>query len=90
MFFRSNSTIRYKLTCLVVSCVLPVWLVAGFLVFHAYSTKRHQICKNMLESTRAMTMVVESTLKEGDEVIVEQIGGETKKKTGGSPMGRPF
>lgn len=34
--------------------------------------------------------IVESTLKEGDEVIVEQIGGDTKKKAGGSPMGRPF
>lgn len=36
--------------------------------------------------------LVESTLKEGDEVIVEQIGGDTKKKAGtsGSPMGRPF
>jgi HlyD family secretion protein len=34
--------------------------------------------------------LVESTLKEGDQVIVEQIGGDTKKKTGGSPMGRPF
>lgn len=34
--------------------------------------------------------LVESSLKEGDEVIVEQIGGETKKKAGGSPMGRPF
>jgi HlyD family secretion protein len=36
--------------------------------------------------------LVESTLKEGDEVIVEQIGGDAKKKAGtsGSPMGRPF
>ena len=36
--------------------------------------------------------LVESPLKEGDEVIIEQIGGETKKKasSGGSPMGRPF
>jgi HlyD family secretion protein len=34
--------------------------------------------------------LVESTLKEGDEVIIEQIGGDTKKKGGGSPMGRPF
>lgn len=33
--------------------------------------------------------IVESTLKEGDEVIVEQLGGD-KKKAGGSPMGRPF
>jgi HlyD family secretion protein len=36
--------------------------------------------------------VVESSLKEGDEVIVEQIGGDTKKKGGAgtSPMGPRF
>jgi HlyD family secretion protein len=36
--------------------------------------------------------LAESTLKEGDEVIIEQIGGDSKKKAaaGGSPMGRPF
>jgi HlyD family secretion protein len=34
--------------------------------------------------------LVESTLKEGDQVIIEQIGGDTRKKSGGSPMGRPF
>jgi HlyD family secretion protein len=36
--------------------------------------------------------LLESSLKEGDEVIIEQIGGDTKKKatSGGSPMGRPF
>jgi len=35
--------------------------------------------------------LVESTLKEGDEVIIEQIGGDSKKKpASGSPMGRPF
>jgi len=35
--------------------------------------------------------LAESTLKEGDEVIIEQTGGDSvKKKTGGSPMGRPF
>jgi HlyD family secretion protein len=36
--------------------------------------------------------LVESTLKEGDEVIIEQIGGDSKKKaaSGSSPMGRPF
>ena len=33
--------------------------------------------------------LVESTLKEGDEVITEQIGGDAKKKSA-SPMGRPF
>jgi HlyD family secretion protein len=34
--------------------------------------------------------LVEGALKEGDEVVVEQIGGETKKKGSASPMGRPF
>ncbi len=35
--------------------------------------------------------LLESTLKEGDEVVVEQSGGENnKKKSAGSPMGRPF
>jgi HlyD family secretion protein len=33
--------------------------------------------------------LVDSSLKEGDEVIIEQQGGD-KKKAGGSPMGRPF
>jgi HlyD family secretion protein len=34
--------------------------------------------------------LVESSLKDGDEIIIEQIGGDTKKKAAGSPMGRPF
>jgi len=34
--------------------------------------------------------LVEGALKEGDEVIVEQSGGDVKKKSSMSPMGRPF
>lgn len=34
--------------------------------------------------------LLEGALQEGDEVIVEQTGGESKKKSGTSPMGRPF
>lgn len=36
--------------------------------------------------------LLESSLKEGDEVIIEQTGGDSKKKasSSGSPMGRPF
>ncbi len=35
--------------------------------------------------------LVEGPLKEGDEVIIEQVGGDAKKKGSmGSPMGRPF
>jgi HlyD family secretion protein len=36
--------------------------------------------------------LIDGTLKEGDEVIIEQVGGDTKKKAGagGSPMGPRF
>ena len=35
--------------------------------------------------------LLESTLKEGDDVVIEQTGGDSgKKKAAGSPMGRPF
>jgi len=34
--------------------------------------------------------LLEGALKEGDEVIIEQVGGDVKKKSGSSPMGRPF
>jgi len=34
--------------------------------------------------------LVEGGLKDGDEVVIEQIGGDAKKKKSGSPMGRPF
>jgi len=34
--------------------------------------------------------LLEGALKEGDEVIVEQAGGDAKKKSSSSPMGRPF
>ncbi len=62
MFFQSRTTIRSRLKYLVISCVLPVWLMAGLLVFHAYSTKRNQIDENMLETARTMTMVVDREL----------------------------
>jgi HlyD family secretion protein len=34
--------------------------------------------------------LIESDLKEGDEVIIEQVGGEAKKRASGSPMGPRF
>lgn len=41
-------------------------------------------------SNNSAIELIESSLKEGDEVIIEQIGGDTRKKASGSPMGRPF
>jgi PAS domain S-box-containing protein len=62
MLCRSHSTIRSRLTCLVLAAVLPVWLVSGFLVFHAYSVKRDHVNRNMLETARSLTMVVDREL----------------------------
>ena len=62
MLPKDYSTIRSQLTRLVLSCVLPVWLVAGLLVHHAYSTKRNQVATNMSNTAQAMTMVVDREL----------------------------
>ncbi|KAB0670242.1 hypothetical protein F6V30_08790 [Oryzomonas sagensis] len=62
MFPRSHSTIRYQLTRLVATCVVPVWLAAAFLVFYAYSAKRDHLNSTMLEAARAMTMGVDREL----------------------------
>jgi HlyD family secretion protein len=47
--------------------------------------------KTGIGSTSSLELI-ESTLKEGDEVIIEQVGGDAKKKSGstGSPMGPRF
>jgi len=62
MLSRTPSTIRFQLACLVLASVLPVWLVSGFLVFHAYSTKCDQVNSDMLESARSLAMVVDQEL----------------------------
>ena len=62
MLYGNSSTIRSQLTCLVVACVLPVWLIAGFLVFNAYTSKRNQVNRAMLETARSMTMAVDREL----------------------------
>jgi HlyD family secretion protein len=47
--------------------------------------------KTGIASSSSMELV-EGELKEGDDVIIEQSGGDSRKKSGnsGSPMGRPF
>jgi PAS domain S-box-containing protein len=59
---KKPSSIRFQLTCLVLAAVLPVWLVSGFLVFHAYSVKRDQVNTNMLYTARSLAMVVDREL----------------------------
>jgi PAS domain S-box-containing protein len=55
-------SIRLRLAYLVLACVLPVWIVAGFLVYRNYQSKRALTEQRMLETARALSMVVDREL----------------------------
>jgi PAS domain S-box-containing protein len=55
-------SIRLALASLVAACVLPVWIAAGFLVYHNYQSRRALTEQRMLETARALTMVVDRQL----------------------------
>jgi PAS domain S-box-containing protein len=59
---RRRSSIRFRLASLVVACVLPVWIAAGFLVYHNYESRRALTEQRMLETARALSMVVDREL----------------------------
>ncbi len=59
---RRRGSVRLWLASLVVACVLPVWIAAGFLVYHNYQSKRALTEQRMLESARALTMAVDQKL----------------------------
>ncbi|WP_448191015.1 diguanylate cyclase domain-containing protein [Azospirillum sp. sgz301742] len=55
-------TVRSQLAWLVVACVLPVWLAAGFLLYHSYQYKRSAIEQHMLGTARALSLTVDGEL----------------------------
>ncbi len=57
-----RDSIRLRLASLVVACVLPVWIAAGFLVYYNYQSRRALTEQSMLETARALTMVVDREL----------------------------
>jgi hypothetical protein len=57
-----RATIRSHLRRLVLVCVLPVWLISGFLVYYAYDSKRAQETGHMLGTARALSMSVDREL----------------------------
>ena len=59
---RRRDSIRLRLASLVVACVLPVWIAAGFLVYYNYQSRRALTEQRMLETARALTMVVDREL----------------------------
>src|SRR5664280_332626 len=59
---RRRGSIRLWLASLVVACVLPVWIAAGLLVYYNYQSRRVLTEQRMLETARALTMVVDREL----------------------------
>jgi two-component system, cell cycle sensor histidine kinase and response regulator CckA len=59
---RRWGSIRFGLASLVLACVLPVWLTAGYLVYRNYQSRRALTEQRMLETARALTMVVDREL----------------------------
>jgi PAS domain S-box-containing protein len=55
-------TIRFRLTCLVLACMLPVCITAGFVLYYSYQYRRMLLEKRVLETTRALSMVVDQQL----------------------------
>ena len=54
-----RDSIRLRLAALVVACVLPVWIASGFLVHYNYQSRRALTEQRMLDSARALTMVID-------------------------------
>ena len=59
---RRHVTIRRRLASLVVACVLPVWIAAGFLIYYNYQSRRALTEQRMLETARALSTVVDREL----------------------------
>ncbi len=59
---RRRHSVRFRLASLVVACVLPVWIAAGYLVYRNSQSKRALTEQRMLETARALTMVVDREL----------------------------
>ncbi len=59
---KRQHTIRYRLAWLVLVCVVPVWLTAGFLVYSSYQEKRRAMESSVKETARALSLVVDREL----------------------------
>jgi signal transduction histidine kinase len=55
-------SVRARLACLVLACVLPVWLAAGLMLHHAYLSKRTTVEQGMGDMARAMSRSVDLEL----------------------------
>ena len=59
---RPRVSIRFWLASLVLACVVPVWIAAGFLVYYNYQSKRALTEQRTLETAQALTLDVDREL----------------------------
>lgn len=55
-------TLRFRLACLVLACVLPVWIAGAILVYRTYQQQRELAEQRVMETTRALSLVVDREL----------------------------
>jgi PAS domain S-box-containing protein len=55
-------TLRFWLACLTLTCVLPIGFIVGFLVYYSYQQTQRALESSMLETARALSMVVDQQL----------------------------
>jgi PAS domain S-box-containing protein len=55
-------SVRFRLTCLVLACILPVCIIAFLFVYYSYQYKRALTDQRALEITRALSTVVDRHL----------------------------
>jgi PAS domain S-box-containing protein len=60
---RRRGSIRLRLASLVIACVLPVWVVAGSLIYYSYQSKRAITERRMMDTARALTAIVDRELE---------------------------
>ncbi len=54
--------LRFRVACLVLACILPVCFIAGFVISYAYQQRRNLLEQSVLETARALSMVVDQEL----------------------------
>jgi signal transduction histidine kinase/CheY-like chemotaxis protein len=57
-----HRTIRFWLICLVIACILPVSLAAGFLIINSYRQHRASLGQGTIATTRALMQAVDAEL----------------------------
>ncbi len=55
--------IRFRLACLVLACVVPVWVAAGSLVYRVYQEKKQNVEAQLLEYARNQMRIVDREIE---------------------------